>query len=197
MPYSIDRPFAGALALLVSSLGNPAHAAGIPTLQEVRDDTVDLLGRAVGEVGVRRADQLVGGPAQELGQGAVRPDDATVVVGPREALLVTALTAGQPRWCGPAPRGPVRLGAQIRAHGEEVPAVVTVGRGAVEVTFDAPLTGVARGQSVVLYDGTRVVGSATIDATRAPAAEDGPTSPTGPASSTGPASPTGPASDTE
>ncbi len=35
MPYSIDRPLAGALALLVSSLGNPAHAAGIPTLQEV------------------------------------------------------------------------------------------------------------------------------------------------------------------
>lgn len=127
----------------------------------------------------------------------VRPDDATVVVGPREALFVTALTAGQPRWCGTAPRGPVRLGAQIRAHGEEVPALVTVASGAVEVTFDAPLTGVARGQSVVLYDGTRVVGSATIDATRAPVAEDGPTSPTGPASSTGPASPTGPDSDTE
>lgn len=95
----------------------------------------------------------------------VRPDDATVVVGPREALLVRSVTARQPRWCGPSPRGAVRLGAQIRAHGDEVPALVDVAPGGVEVTFDVPLTGVARGQSVVLYDGTRVVGSATIDAT--------------------------------
>ena len=48
MPYSIDRPLAGALALLVSSLGNPAHAAGIPTLQEVSvtPSQQDLIGVA-------------------------------------------------------------------------------------------------------------------------------------------------------
>ncbi len=34
--------------------------------------------------------------------------------------------------------------------------------GALEVTFAEPVRGVAPGQAIVLYDGTRVVGSATI-----------------------------------
>ena len=38
-------------------------------------------------------------------------------------------------------------------------------RGRVRVVLDQPLRGVAPGQSVVLYDGTRVVGSATISGT--------------------------------
>ncbi|MFJ1993116.1 aminomethyltransferase beta-barrel domain-containing protein, partial [Streptomyces asiaticus] len=33
------------------------------------------------------------------------------------------------------------------------------------VTFTEPVRGVAPGQAIVLYDGTRVVGSATIAAT--------------------------------
>ena len=35
----------------------------------------------------------------------------------------------------------------------------------VEVTLDAPAAGIAPGQAVVLYEGSRVVGSATIDRT--------------------------------
>lgn len=38
--------------------------------------------------------------------------------------------------------------------------------GELTVTFDEPVRGVAPGQAVVLYDGSRVVGSATIAATR-------------------------------
>ena len=34
-----------------------------------------------------------------------------------------------PRWCGPAPSGEVRVGAQVRAHGAEVPATATVDTG--------------------------------------------------------------------
>lgn len=37
--------------------------------------------------------------------------------------------------------------------------------GALHVTFTEPVRGVAPGQAVVLYDGTRVVGSATIATT--------------------------------
>ena len=40
---------------------------------------------------------------------------------------------------------------------------VTPGR--VSVTLDRQLTGVATGQTMVLYDGTRVVGSATVTGT--------------------------------
>ena len=74
------------------------------------------------------------------------------------------------RWCGPATVGTLRVGAQLRAHGEEHPATARVETGdgipaRVRVRLDARTRGVAPGQSVVLYDGTRVVGSATIAST--------------------------------
>jgi tRNA-specific 2-thiouridylase len=37
----------------------------------------------------------------------------------------------------------------------------------LDVVLDSAISGVAPGQAVVLYEGTRVVGSATIAATRA------------------------------
>ena len=59
----------------------------------------------------------------------------------------------------------MRVGAQVRAHGEEVPATAWAdGDDAVRVALDERIRGVAPGQSVVLYEGTRVVGSATISA---------------------------------
>jgi tRNA-specific 2-thiouridylase len=89
----------------------------------------------------------------------------TVTVGPAESLDVTALTAIRPRWCGAAPTGPGRYTAQLRAHGEETPVTAEAGDGELRVRFDQPVRGVAPGQAIVLYDGTRVVGSATISAT--------------------------------
>ena len=54
------------------------------------------------------------------------------------------------------------VGAQVRAHGEEVPAIAQVDAGTVRVTLRRAIRGVAPGQSIVLYQGTRVLGSATI-----------------------------------
>ena len=62
--------------------------------------------------------------------------------------------------------GVVRVGAQVRAHGEEYAATAWAEGDRVEVRLDSRIRGVAPGQSVVLYDGTRVVGSATIAASR-------------------------------
>ena len=46
----------------------------------------------------------------------------------RRCSASTASTATTPRWCGAAPVGEVRLGAQVRAHGAEVPATVPSAR---------------------------------------------------------------------
>jgi tRNA-specific 2-thiouridylase len=54
------------------------------------------------------------------------------------------------------------VGAQVRAHSEEIPATAWADGDKVEVRLERRIRGVAPGQSVVLYDGTRVVGSATI-----------------------------------
>ena len=88
----------------------------------------------------------------------------TVVVGPEELLGVDTLVGDHARWCGPVPEGEVEVGAQVRAHGREVPARARLLGEQLHVTLDERLRGVAPGQSVVLYDGTRVIGSATIAA---------------------------------
>jgi tRNA-specific 2-thiouridylase len=89
-----------------------------------------------------------------------------VTVGTSEQLDVTELTGEQPRWCGPAPVGPVECLAQVRAHGEPVDAVAVLQDDVLTVSLRRPLRGVAPGQAVVLYDGDDVLGSATITATR-------------------------------
>lgn len=103
----------------------------------------------------------------------ISPVDNTVTVGPAASLDVEALTAISPRWCGTPPAGPGAYTAQLRAHGGETAVTAEVVGGELRVAFAAPVRGVAPGQAVVLYDGTRVVGSATIASTRragAPAA---------------------------
>ena len=97
----------------------------------------------------------------------VQPVTNTVVVGPADRLSVDRLRGRHLTWCGPAAAPGDRVGAQVRAHGEEVPATVVAvtGDGEVTVALDRPLRGVAPGQTLALYDGTRVVGSATLTAT--------------------------------
>jgi tRNA-specific 2-thiouridylase len=100
----------------------------------------------------------------------ISPVDNRVTVGPAEALDVAALTAVDLRWCGPAPQLPVGCLVQVRAHGEAVPCVLdldrTLTQPQVAVELGVPLRGVAPGQAAVFYAGTRVLGSATIVATR-------------------------------
>ena len=92
----------------------------------------------------------------------ITPVDGRVTVGPAEALDVDEIVALRPRWCGPeAGSGPYTV--QVRAHGGVAPAEVRVEPDRLLVRLSQPLRGVARGQAVVLYDGDRVVGSATID----------------------------------
>jgi tRNA-specific 2-thiouridylase len=87
----------------------------------------------------------------------------TVTVGTVEELDVTRLTGVRPVWSGPEPSTPVQVLAQVRAHGEAVPATAWAADGGVVVELAQPLRGVAPGQAVVLYDGETVLGSATID----------------------------------
>ncbi|MEO3767457.1 tRNA 2-thiouridine(34) synthase MnmA [Streptomyces sp. B5E4] len=96
----------------------------------------------------------------------ISPVDNTVTVGPAASLDVESLTAISPRWCGTPPAGPGAYTAQLRAHGGETAVTAEVVGGELRVSFAAPVRGVAPGQAVVLYDGTRVVGSATIATTR-------------------------------
>jgi tRNA-specific 2-thiouridylase len=96
---------------------------------------------------------------------SVEPVSRTVTVGSAEQLEVAEVVAGAPNWCGEAPALPFSGLAQLRAHGAAYGCRATAAEGRLVVAFggDRP-RGVAPGQTVALYDGDRVVGSATIDA---------------------------------
>jgi tRNA-specific 2-thiouridylase len=89
-----------------------------------------------------------------------------VTVGPPELLDVYALEGIKPIWTtSPLDESPVELLAQVRAHGVPVPARAYAHGDRMMVELLVPIRGIALGQAVVLYDGTRVVGSATIAVT--------------------------------
>ncbi|WP_221584197.1 tRNA 2-thiouridine(34) synthase MnmA [Microbacterium sp. G2-8] len=98
----------------------------------------------------------------------VRPVTNQVVVGPKEALAIAEIAGERYTWAGaapPDPASPFACEVQIRAHADPVPAVARVADGALVVTPDEPLDGVATGQTAVVYVGTRVLGQCTIDRT--------------------------------
>ena len=94
---------------------------------------------------------------------SISPATSTVTVGSRDALRVRRLAAIRPSWTGRPPSGLVRCAAQVRAHGIPVPAVAELVGDELVVVADDTFDSVAPGQAVVLYDGDRVIGSATID----------------------------------
>lgn len=93
----------------------------------------------------------------------IEPKTNTVVVGPKEDLAVTGIIGEHPIWCGENPGFQWLVGlVQVRAHGQALPCRYRQLDSKVEIQLDAPLLGLATGQAAVIYDGDRVVGSATI-----------------------------------
>jgi tRNA-specific 2-thiouridylase len=74
----------------------------------------------------------------------VEPINNRVVVGSREDLAISEISGVDVKWCG-----------HYRWDGQRLSAVL-----------DQPLFGLAPGQALVIYEGDRAVGSATIDWTR-------------------------------
>lgn len=134
--------------------------------------TGEVLGRHEGAFGFtvgQRKGLRIGRPAEDGRPRYVldiEPVSGTVTVGPREELTVDRISGFKPRWCGTVPAEPLHGTVQLRAHGSEHRALVTVTGESVEIELLEPAQGIAPGQAAVVYDGTRVVGSCTITAAR-------------------------------
>ena len=97
----------------------------------------------------------------------IEPKTNTVVVGTHEALAVNKIAGTPPIWCGRVPEinKSYRGFAQVRAHGEPLPTEYKFDGTNLIADLDQPVFGLATGQALVIYDGDRVVGSATISET--------------------------------
>ncbi|WP_035775643.1 tRNA 2-thiouridine(34) synthase MnmA [Arthrobacter sp. H5] len=148
-------------------------------------DIVDVNGERIGShpganaftVGQRKGLKL-GTPADDGKPRFVleiRPKENKVVVGPERMLAVDQLRGIKVSWAG-LPIGAVERGgefdcmAQVRAHGDPVDARAWIehddGRQILMVRLVESMRGVAPGQTVVVYQGTRVLGQATLDSAR-------------------------------
>jgi tRNA-specific 2-thiouridylase len=93
----------------------------------------------------------------------IEPVTNTVVVGSREELAISKIWGERPIWCGPDVTSEKQRGfVQIRAHGSALDCTYYFDGSNLIAELDEPLLGLATGQAMVIYDGDRVVGSATI-----------------------------------
>ncbi len=99
-----------------------------------------------------------GRPRYVLG---LEPVTRTVTVGPREALDVTQVRADRPRELTPLEL-PLACEVQLQAHGRARACTVVRDGDGWRVELAEPVTRPAAGQAAVLYDGDRVLGSATV-----------------------------------
>jgi len=137
---------------------------------DIVDETGAVVGRHDGAyaftVGQRRGLRL----PRPAADGApryvtdVRTESNVVVVGPETLLSIDRLEGDDVVWLAddvPAANG-VRCDVQVRAHGTPSPGTVSVADERMVVELDGPMRGVAAGQTMVAYSGTRVLGQATV-----------------------------------
>ena len=131
-------------------------------------------GRVLGEhrgyarftIGQRRG--LPGGFAEPMYVVDIRPDERAVVIGPREELLGNGVIAREANWLAhQAPQVGARVSVQVRHRAAPAAAEVVRLKGdEVELALDEPVAAITPGQSLVLYDGERVLGGGFIEESR-------------------------------
>lgn len=96
----------------------------------------------------------------------IEPETRRVVIGPREELARSCLTAAEANWLVDPPEEPFRATVKIRYRDAAADATVTpLCENRFRLDFDTPRYGVAPGQAAVCYDGDRVLGGGWIERT--------------------------------
>ncbi len=135
-----------------------------------RGPIVTSTGTVVGEhngfarytIGQRRG--VPGGFATPMYVVAIRPQERAVVIGPREELLGNGLIASEINWLAAPPAAGTRVSVRVRHRAPLASAqIVRVDPDAMELALDEPVSAITPGQSLVLYDGYRVLGGGVIE----------------------------------
>ncbi len=148
--------------IIAARLGadTPALAAG-PIVLSDGQHVGSHQGYARYTIGQRKG--LPGGFAVPMYVTAIQPSSRTIVIGPREALLGRGVVADELNWLTDPVGVGHRVEVQIRHHAEAVGAEILQASGRhIEVALESPVTAITPGQSIVLYDGDRVLGGGVI-----------------------------------
>ena len=113
-------------------------------------------------IGQRRG--LPGGYGRPMYVVAIRPRERALVIGPREELLGRGIIAREVNWLVDKPDVGAHISVRIRhrsplARGE----IVRIDDDEIEIALDEPVSAIAPGQSLVLYDWGRVLGGGIIE----------------------------------
>jgi tRNA-specific 2-thiouridylase len=84
-----------------------------------------------------------------------------VIVGASDTLSQECVTLAESVW---RPSGSAQVLAQVRYRGLPLPATAAPTKSGLTVTFETPCAALAPGQSIVLYQGDRVVGGGIVPA---------------------------------
>ena len=117
-------------------------------------------------IGQRRG--LPGGWPHAMYVVDILPDERAVVIGPRGELLGRGVVARELNWLVSAPPA-VGDRVQLQVRHRAAPAraeIVRVEGAEVELALDEPVAAITPGQSLVLYDGARVLGGGVIEGAR-------------------------------
>jgi len=147
-----------------------ARRLGGDTPALARGPVMLMDGRVVGEhdgyarftIGQRRG--VPGGFAEPMYVVAIRPTDRAVVIGPRDALLGHGVVAREMNWLVEPLSVGARVQVQVRHRAQGAPAeIVRVDGSEIELALEQPVAAITPGQSLVLYDGDRVLGGGFIE----------------------------------
>jgi tRNA-specific 2-thiouridylase len=112
-------------------------------------------------IGQRRG--LPGGFREPMFVIAIRPDDRAVVIGPRDELLGRGVVARDVNWLVDAPHVGARVSVQVRHRATPAAAeIVRLDGDEIELALDELVSAITPGQSLVMYDGERVLGGGLI-----------------------------------
>jgi len=152
--------------IIRSRLGDDAPALARGPVMTTDGQTVgEHDGYARFTIGQRRG--LPGGFAEPMYVVDIRPAARAVVIGTREALLGRGVVARDVNWLVDPPAAGTRLQVQVRHRSPPAAAeLVRITDGEIELALDEPVAAITPGQSLVLYDGERVLGGAIIERAR-------------------------------
>ena len=113
-------------------------------------------------VGQRRG--LPGGSGAPLYVVAIRAEDRAVIIGTRDELLGSSVSARSLNWLAGIPAVGARVSVRIRHRAPLAAGTIErIESDEIEIALEEPVASIAPGQSLAIYDGERLIGGGLIE----------------------------------